>query len=100
MTQPAANAPAESFEQFRQSMLAQGYDEVLERTWEPDTVIDTHTHPFEANAVISRGEMFLAVQGQAERRLLPGDRFHLLPNVPHAERYGAQGATYWVARKA
>jgi hypothetical protein len=25
--------------------------------------------------------------------------FELEPNVPHDERYGAEGAAYWVARK-
>ena len=27
--------------QFRATMLAAGYDEVLERVWAPDTVVDT-----------------------------------------------------------
>ncbi|KAF1041509.1 MAG: hypothetical protein GAK35_03279 [Herbaspirillum frisingense] len=100
MTQPAAVQPALTLEQFRQTMLAQGYQEVLERHWESGTVIDTHTHPFEANALVVQGEMFLAVQGQEERRLQPGDRFHLQPHMPHSERYGEEGATYWVARKS
>ena len=86
-------------DQFRAEMLAAGYDEVLERPWAPGTVLDTHTHPFEANAIVVQGEMWLTVEGSPERCLLPGDRFHLQPNVSHAERYGAQGATYWVARR-
>jgi hypothetical protein len=28
-----------------------------------------------------------------------GDGFELDALVPHSERYGAAGATYWVARK-
>ncbi len=99
MNQPAVQ-PALNFEEFRQTMLAQGYDEVVERHWKQGEIIDIHTHPFEANAIVTAGEMFLCVQGQAEQRLLPGDRFHLLPGTPHAERYGDQGATYWVARKS
>ena len=58
--------------QFRATMLAAGYDEVLERVWAPDTVVDTHTHPFEANAIVVRGEMWLGENG-SERRLLPGE---------------------------
>ncbi|HEX3139744.1 MAG TPA: AraC family transcriptional regulator [Rhizobacter sp.] len=91
--------PAITFDQFRDDMLAAGYDEVVERPWLPDTVVAVHTHPFEANALVVQGEMWLTEQGGAQRRLLPGDRFHLQAHVPHEERYGPQGATYWVARR-
>ena len=88
-----------SFEQFRGEMLAAGFDEVLERVWKPDTVVALHSHTFEASALVVQGEMWLGEQGGAPRRLLAGDRFHLQPGVPHDERYGPQGATYWVARR-
>ena len=42
--------------------------------------------------------MWLSV-GERTRHLLPGDTFQLDREVPHAERYGPQGATYWVARR-
>ncbi len=87
-------------DQFRSLMTDAGYDEVLERQWAPQQVVPTHSHPFEANAVVVQGEMWLRVEGEPERRLLAGDRFHLRPDVPHDERYGPDGATYWVARKA
>ena len=88
-----------TLDQFRALMLAAGYDEVIERKWEPSTKADTHTHLFEANALVVQGEMLLTVNGQSPRTLLPGDTFHLNPNVPHAEAYSAAGTTYWVARK-
>jgi hypothetical protein len=88
-----------TLDQFRALMLAAGYDEVVERKWEPSTMADTHTHPFEANAIVVQGEMLLTVNGQAPRKLLPGDTFHLHANTPHAEAYSAAGTTYWVARK-
>ncbi len=88
-----------TFEQFRDQMRSSGFDEVLERRWAPDTVLGPHRHPFEASALVTSGEMWLRVDGEAERRLLPGDRFHLQPNVLHDERYGTNGATYWVARR-
>ena len=43
--------------------------------------------------------MWLSV-GEASRHLTAGDTFALEAEVPHAERYGAEGATYWVARRA
>ncbi len=88
-----------TFEQFRDEMRSRGFDDVLERRWAPGTVVGPHRHPFEASAVITEGEMVLRIDGETERRLLPGDRFHLQPNVLHDERYGDEGATYWVARR-
>ncbi|MBX3587293.1 MAG: AraC family transcriptional regulator [Ramlibacter sp.] len=88
-----------TFADFEAAARANGYDTVLERQWDPLTVVDTHTHPFDASALVTQGEMWLTV-GEATRHLLPGDRFELAALVPHAERYGAQGASYWVARRA
>jgi hypothetical protein len=42
--------------------------------------------------------MWLSV-GQATQHLAAGDNFELDRDVPHAERYGHAGATYWVARR-
>ncbi|MEJ8859056.1 AraC family transcriptional regulator [Variovorax robiniae] len=88
-----------SFQDFEASALAQGFDEVLERVWEPGQVVDTHTHPFAVKALVVRGEMWLT-EGDRTRRLAPGDRFELDYAAPHAERYGSEGATYWVARRS
>jgi mannose-6-phosphate isomerase-like protein (cupin superfamily) len=78
--------------------LAQGFDEVIERHWDPDLALDTHTHPFALKALVVAGEMWLTVGGET-RHLSAGDSFALERDVPHAERYGAEGATYWVARR-
>jgi quercetin dioxygenase-like cupin family protein len=88
-----------TFESFSAEHRAAGYDEVLERSWQPNTVIDTHVHPFSVQALLVQGEMWLTV-GEQVRHLKAGDRFELEADVPHAERYGAEGATYWVARRS
>ncbi|MCU7370761.1 AraC family transcriptional regulator [Paucibacter sp. O1-1] len=88
-----------SFEHYRQQALAAGFDEVLERRWAPLTVVDEHSHPFVAKAVMAEGEMWLTVAGQT-RHLRVGDGFELAAGERHAERYGAAGAVYWVARRA
>lgn len=87
-----------AFEQFAAQARARGFDEVLERRWEPGTVLDTHTHPFAVDALVVQGEMWLGV-GDVTQHLRPGDPFVLDADVPHTERYGAEGATYWVARR-
>ena len=71
---------------------------MLARSWDPLTVLDTHTHPFAVKAVVVAGEMWLGCRGDT-RNLLPGDTFTLDRDEPHDERYGPQGATYWVARR-
>lgn len=87
-----------TFEQFRTDALARGFDEVLERQWKPGTELDTHSHDFAVDALVVQGEMWLQV-GAHTRCLRPGDTFVLDRAVPHAERYGDAGATYWVARR-
>ena len=86
------------FEDFDREARAQGFDEVLERKWPPLTVLDRHTHSFSVKALVVEGEMWLTV-GDDTRHLLAGDTFELEREVPHAERYGSEGATYWVARR-
>ena len=45
------------------------------------------------------GELWLGCGDTAPRHLRPGDRFTLAAHQPHDERYGPDGATYWVARR-
>lgn len=89
---------ATRFEEFEAEARAQGFDEVLERRWAPGTVIDVHEHPFALRAVVVEGEMWLTSGGET-RHLQQGDEFALAQGVPHAERYGPEGAIYWVARR-
>jgi hypothetical protein len=86
-----------SFEAFAAEQRDIGCDEVLERSWKSNATVDTHTHPFSVRALMVQGEMWLTV-GDKVQHLRAGDTFTLDSDVPHAERYGAEGATYWVAR--
>lgn len=87
-----------TFEQFAAAARDRGFDETVERRWEPGTELDTHTHTFAASALVVAGEMWLTAGG-VTRHLRAGDTFELDHGVPHAERYGGQGAMYWVARR-
>ena len=87
-----------TFKEFEAQALAEGFDEVLERNWPADVILDTHTHPFTLKARVVRGEMWLTVGDQIQH-LRPGNTFALEQDAPHAERYGSEGATYWVARR-
>jgi mannose-6-phosphate isomerase-like protein (cupin superfamily) len=87
-----------TFDAFKAKALASGFDEVLERIWAPNAVVDVHTHPFDVDALVTQGEFWLTCDGHT-RHLRPGDTFALASHVPHDERYGPEGATFWVARK-
>lgn len=86
------------FDTFSRQALSEGFDEVLERLWAPGTVLDTHTHPFAVKALVVQGQVWLTV-GEETRALQSGDRFELAKGVSHSERYGDEGATFWVARR-
>ena len=89
---------ANNFDVFEANARAAGFDEALVREWAPNTVVETHAHPFDADAVVTQGEMWLTC-GDVTRHLKPGDTFTLASGTLHAERYGPHGATYWVARR-
>ena len=87
-----------TFEEFSATQRVKGFDEIVERKWAPKVVLDSHTHPFAVEALVVQGEMWLTV-GDDVRHLREGDDFALARDVMHAERYGPEGATYWVARR-
>jgi len=87
-----------SFDDFAAAARAEGFDEVMERSWPADTRLDLHTHPVALKARLLSGEMWLSI-GERTQHLQAGDDFALDKEVAHAERYGPQGATYWVARR-
>lgn len=91
------NLPA-SFEAFRAEALAGGCDEALVREWRPGMVLETHAHPFDAEATVVQGDMWLT-EGDRTRHLERGGTFRLAAGTLHAERYGPEGATYWVGRR-
>ena len=86
-----------TFETFCEQAMSEGFDEMIIREWEPNLQLATHTHPFDVSAYVANGEYWLTL-GQEVQHLKAGDTFRLKRDVPHAELYGPQGATVWVAR--
>ena len=89
----------DTFESFSAQAQARGFDAVVVREWAPGADTGLHTHPFAVQVQVARGEFALEVGG-TRRQLRAGDTFALDAEMPHAEHYGAQGATFWVARRA
>ncbi|HTS24210.1 MAG TPA: AraC family transcriptional regulator [Casimicrobiaceae bacterium] len=88
-----------TFQAFQTQAEAQGFDEVVERRWEPLKELGAHTHPFAVRALVVQGEMWLTIGSEATRHLGPGDEFTIDRGISHLERYGPEGATYWAARR-
>ena len=87
-----------SFSEFEADAMAQGFDEVIERRWAPGLVLQPHVHAFSLNALVVQGEMWLTV-GADTQHLQAGQAFELGRSIEHSERYGAEGAVVWVARR-
>jgi quercetin dioxygenase-like cupin family protein len=87
-----------SFAEFESEVRALGFATVLTREWAPQTVVDSHSHPFDANALVVRGDLWLTV-GETTKHLSRGDTFEIPAGVAHVKRYGPDGATYWVGRR-
>ena len=66
----------ETFLEFESEALKQGFDEVIERTWDAHVELGSHTHPFGVKAIVVQGEMWLTVDGLT-RHLRHGDTFEL-----------------------
>jgi quercetin dioxygenase-like cupin family protein len=60
--------------------------------------LDRHVHPFDAKALVLRGELTIVVDG-VETLYRPGDVFHLPAGCAHSERYGGAGVIYLAARR-
>ncbi len=93
-----ASTPFDTLPAFEIEARSRGFDEVLERVWNPDTVMDTHTHDFDVWAIVRSGKVALTMDGQT-RHLSAGDSFSLDARKPHSEQYGPQGSAFWVARR-
>lgn len=88
----------DTFDAFEAHARAQDFDAVLVREWAPGTDTGLHTHPFAVQVQVARGEFALEVGGTTQH-LRAGDTFALDAEVPHTERYGPEGATFWVGRR-
>ncbi|MBC7445886.1 MAG: cupin domain-containing protein [Polaromonas sp.] len=85
-------------EAFMDILAAEGFEETVTVTREPGGFLGLHAHPFEAKALILRGELVLNVQG-AEQCYRAGQVFHLAAGTPHLEQYGPRGVEYLVGRR-
>jgi quercetin dioxygenase-like cupin family protein len=88
--------------EFISTLASEGFPAPVQVVREADGFVDTHSHPFEAKALITQGEIRIrrgADAAGADFVCRVGDVFHLSANEPHAEWYGPEGVSYLVGRK-
>ncbi len=83
---------------FTAQAMEDGFDEIIQKEWACDLVLEKHTHPFDARVQLSAGQLVLSLASGVQK-FESGQGFFLARGVEHAEQYGPQGATLWVARK-
>ena len=82
---------------FRAELEANGYT-VLERTWEPGTVNDSHAHDFSARLLCLEGSMEVTTSGTTQS-CQPGDKIEVMAGVVHREVVGPEGVRLLVGRR-
>lgn len=84
--------------EFVQMLADEHFGEVVTVSRAADGFLGTHAHPFEAKALILKGDLRLQV-GASEQVYQAGQVFHLRANESHSEFYGPDGVEYLVGRK-
>ncbi len=85
-------------DEFFATARAEGFAEPVAVARDGTYTLGLHSHPFEAFAFITEGQITLDVAG-AQTRYGAGDTFRLAPGTPHLEWAGPQGVRYLSARK-
>ncbi|MCU0869290.1 MAG: AraC family transcriptional regulator [Burkholderiales bacterium] len=85
-------------EPFEAGLRADGFQEIVERSLEPDYALGLHTHAWEVRALVEAGDLTLIVDG-VPTTYRAGEVFALAPDIAHEEFAGAQGAALYVGRR-
>jgi len=84
--------------EFTAQAMEDGFEEILQKEWDPNIALDMHTHPYDVRVQVASGQVRLSLADGAQT-YQAGQGFYLARNTEHAEKYGPDGAHFWVARK-
>ena len=84
--------------EFTAPAMDDGFDEVVQKEWASNLVLEKHAHPFDARVQVVAGQVKLELSNGSQT-YEAGDGFFIIRGTEHAEHYGPHGATFWVARK-
>ncbi len=85
-------------QEFEASLKADSYDEITRVSKEAGYQMGEHQHPFDACALITAGQIAIAVDG-VSKSYKAGDVFRLAAGVVHTEDASQFGVTYLVGRR-
>lgn len=85
-------------QEFRDQLAAEGFTTFVMVEREAHGSLDTHSHPFDARALILEGDITI-VAGGVTQRCGPGEVFGLAADTLHTESYGPRGVKYLAGRK-
>jgi quercetin dioxygenase-like cupin family protein len=83
---------------FEAQLKADNFGEIVTLEKPIGYAMGEHTHPFEARALITKGDITLTVNGVSTTYGV-GDVFRLPAQTPHHENAVLHGVTYLVGRK-
>lgn len=83
---------------FEAQLKADNFDEITLLEKPVGYAMGEHKHPFEARALITKGDITLTVNGVSTTYGV-GDIFRLPAQTPHHESAAPHGVTYLVGRK-
>jgi quercetin dioxygenase-like cupin family protein len=89
---------ARELNDFEARLRREGYQEVSTVEMKPGQTNPTHSHDFDAEALIVAGDITISCDGSA-RCYRAGDVFKLAAGTPHEEAIGAAGVRYLVGRR-
>ncbi len=84
--------------QFKHQLQEEGYSEAQSVEFEPDSVLEEHTHDLSVFVLVRSGEITLVTEDERVT-YQPGETCKLAADTPHSEEIGANGATLLVGRK-
>jgi quercetin dioxygenase-like cupin family protein len=100
---PQVNPPATQenhmdIQEFEASLKAGNYDEITPVTKEPGYQLGDHVHPFDACALVTAGQIDIAVNG-VMKTYKTGDIFRLPAGTLHTENASQFGVSYLAGRR-
>ena len=87
-----------NIEEFKQSLVDQGYSDATSVTYEPSMENEMHTHKFSGCLFVLEGEFTLVTEAGSVTHL-PGETCQLDAGVLHYERAGPDGTMFLVGKK-
>ena len=85
-------------QEFEASLKAGNYDEITQISKDVGYQMGEHQHPFDACALITAGQIAIAVGG-VSKSYKTGDVFRLAAGIVHTEDASQFGVSYLVGRR-